>query len=1053
MFGAIGAFVHRARYPVIAVMAAIFVALGIYGIDLGDHLTQGGWYDDSSESARASRLADEKFGKDTKSDVILLISTTEKGETVESPAIADAVFHQLAKIKQDHADKTVDIISLWGGWNHAAPQTWPQATPDGHAPAAIPAIKSRLESPDGEHTFVSIGIAGKDDTERVANYRAVSKEFNFSVPGAKVEVTGLLAVTDSINETMGKDVFRMEIIAVPLTALIMFFVFGGVVSAALPAIVGGLAILGGYGLMKILAEFTDVSAFAQPVVSLVGLGIAVDYGLFMVSRFREELSEGYPTGVAVRRTVQSSGRTVAYSALLVVVSIACVLLFPQGFLRSVAYACGISITFAAFISLTVLPAMLSVLGPRVDALSLDTILRFLRLNFIADLPLMRYFKRTRSREQVMDSFWGKLSAWVMNHPVKLIVPVIAFLVLLILPALNIQFAGISEKYLPPDNATRLGLDHFEQYFPKERTEQLKIMVIGGDQQQLYDIASKANEIPGFTGHFAFPDAAHPDPSHRTDGVAVAENGLIDRGTAAEAVKRLREIQTPSGPTVWVFGTPALEQDSIDAVFAGMPLMGLLLVVITTIMMFLAFGSVVLPIKAVILSVLSLGSTLGVLTWIFQDGHGSGLLNFTPYPLMAVVLALLVALVYGVSSDYEVFLLARTVEARGRGLSTEDATCEGAASGGRVITAAALVLLVVASAFGFSDLVMMKYLAFGLIAALLIDVTAVRMILVPATMKLLGDENWWAPHWMKRLQERLGLGEIELPDERHLIAEAAASASATAPGVVHTQRPQGWGEQAGPQQSAPGPLPEPDPFAKFGDSAPTQPIYVIDDEGPIDQQEYWLTHDVPPAPPRTPQAPQQPAPAQPAAAWGQQQDPFPSPWTTPAQEAPAPAWGAQPPEPVPSAWGATPGDAPQSAWGSATPGDPSPAAWDAAPGDYTSQREAKEKAQAYRAAAEESLRTGGAPAPQRETSQTSQAYRAAAEESLRAPAPSETQPASPAQSEPARQAEPQREPQEREPQPQRPDEEDSGFISAGRHHPGTPGTLTPWDLLRKARGNE
>ncbi|ADG99265.1 MMPL domain protein [Segniliparus rotundus DSM 44985] len=976
LFGAIGAFVYRARVPVITVMVAIFVALGVYGIDIGDHLSQGGWYDDNSESARASRLSDEKFGQDTKSDVILFITATDPGSTVESPAIADAVFNQLAAIKQDHPDKTVDIFSLWGVWNHAAPQTWPKATPDGHAPAAIPLLKQRLESPDGKHTFVSIGIQGKDDTERVNNYRSVRDAFTFSVPGAKVETTGLLAVTDAINETMGKDVHRMELIAVPLTALIMFFVFGGVVAAILPAIVGGLAILGGNGLIKLLTEFTEVSSFAQPVVSLVGLGIAVDYGLFMVSRFREELAEGYPIDIAVRRTVQSAGRTVVYSALLVVVSIAGVLLFPQGFLRSVAYACGVSIAFAAFISLTVLPAMLSFLGHRVDALSLDTILRFLRLNVIADLPLMRYFKRTRSREQVMDGFWGKLSAWVMRHPVKLMVPVLALLLLLILPALNIKFAGISEKYLPPDNPTRLGLQHFEETFPKERTEQLKIMVLGGDPQQLNQVASKANEIKGFTGQFSFPDAANPDPSRLTDGVAVATNSLINRDTAAEAVKQLRALKAPPGTTIWIFGTPALEQDSIDAVFAGFPLMGFLLIVITTVMMFLAFGSVVLPVKAVILSVLSLGSTLGVLTWIFQEGHGAGLLNFTPYPLMAVVLALLVALVYGLSSDYEVFLLARTVEARGRGLSTEAATCEGAASGGRVITAAALVLLVVASAFGFSELVMMKYLAFGLIAALLIDVTAIRMILVPATMKLLGDENWWAPRWMKRFQERLGLGEIAMPDERHLIP-AGAGGAAPAPDIVRTQRPQGWAEPGAPQQH-----PVPGQLAGFADSAPTQPIYVIDDEGPVDQQEYWSTHDVPPAPPKSRRA----APP------------------------PSPAWGEQPQEPLPTPWAPAPNEA-------------APAAWDAAPGDYTAQREANQKARAYQQAAEESLRAAGAGEP---------------------PAPA--QPSAPARPQtPAQPTEPEK--------PQAGSGEDPRFMSAGRHRPGTPGTLSPWDLLRKARGGE
>jgi trehalose monomycolate/heme transporter len=261
------------------------------------------------------------------------------------------------------------------------------------------------------------------------------------------------------------------------------------------------------------------------------------------------------------------------------------------------------------------------------------------------------------------------------------------------------------------------------------------------------------------------DGASKDPS-----VRVIENGLVNRNDAGMKVDDLRSIAPPRGLTVWVGGTPALEQDSIQSIFTKLPLMAVILISTTTLLMFLAFGSLVLPIKAAIMSALTLGSTLGVLTWIFVDGHFATWLNFTPTPLTAPVIGLVIAVVYGLSTDYEVFLVSRMVEARDCGTSTADAIRIGTATTGRLITAAALVLVVVAGAFVFSDLVMMKYLAFGLVTALLLDATVVRMFLVPSVMKLLGDECWWAPTWLKRLQARIGLGEIGLPDERKPRAE-------------------------------------------------------------------------------------------------------------------------------------------------------------------------------------------------------------------------------------------------------------------------------------------
>ncbi|MGZ5379103.1 MAG: MMPL family transporter, partial [Mycobacterium sp.] len=305
-----------------------------------------------------------------------------------------------------------------------------------------------------------------------------------------------------------------------------------------------------------------------------------------------------------------------------------------------------------------------------------------------------------------------------------------------------------------------------------RTEPLTLVIQNTDgqpvtDQQVAEIRNKAMTVPGFIE----PDG---DPSkmwqarggESTDAsVRVIQNGLTNRNDAAKKVDELRSISPPRGLTISVGGTPALEQDSIHALFDKLPMMVLILIVTTTILMFLAFGSVVLPIKAAVMSALTLGSTMGVLTWMFVDGHGAGVMNYTPQPLMAPMIGLIIAVIWGLSTDYEVFLVSRMVEARERGMSTAEAIRIGTATTGRLITGAALVLAVVAGAFVFSDLVMMKYLAFGLLIALLLDATIVRMFLVPAIMKLLGDDCWWAPRWMKRIQERLGLGETELPDER------------------------------------------------------------------------------------------------------------------------------------------------------------------------------------------------------------------------------------------------------------------------------------------------
>jgi RND superfamily putative drug exporter len=502
---------------------------------------------------------------------------------------------------------------------------------------------------------------------------------------------------------------------------------------------------------------------------MIGVGLAIDYGLFVVSRFREEIADGYDTETAVRRSVMTAGRTVTFSAVIVIASAAGLLLFPQGFLKSLTYAVIAAVMLSAVLSVTLLPACLGVLGRHVDAFGVRTLLRipFFRnwkptnwwLNWLA-----HRLQKTKTREEIETGFWGQLLNRVMKRPILFAAPIIVVLILLIIPLGKLSLGGISEKYLPPNNPVRQAQEDFDRTFPGFRAQQLTLVIQNASPPQIDAIANKAAQVSGFTNPTWQPrpatDEGNPDPK-----VTVLQNGLVNSKDAAAKISYLRSIQPARGVTLWVGGTPALEQDSIRKIITHMPLMVVILICTTTILMFLTFGSLVLPIKAAVMTALTMGSTLGVLTWVFVDGHFSKWLNFTPTPLTAPVIGLIIAMIYGLSTDYEVFLLSRMVEARERGMSTAEATRLGTAASGRVITAAALIPVVVGASFAFSDLVMMKYLAFGLVSALLLDATVVRMFLVPSVMKLLGEDCWWAPLWMRRIQNRIGLGEIDLPDER------------------------------------------------------------------------------------------------------------------------------------------------------------------------------------------------------------------------------------------------------------------------------------------------
>ncbi|ORA69964.1 hypothetical protein BST25_20430, partial [Mycobacterium heidelbergense] len=811
MFAWWGRTVYRYRYIVIGVMVALCLAGGAFGLSLGKHVTQSGFYDDGSQSVKASVLGDKVYGRDRSGHIVAIFKAPD-GKTVNDPAWAKRITDELNQFQQSHPDQVMG----WAGYLRAPDTTSP--------------IVQGMATQDKKYTFVSIPLKGDDDDTILNNFKAIEPDLQ-KLDGGTVQLAGLEPVANALAGTIATDQQRMEVLALPLVAVVLFLVFGGVVAAVLPVMVGGLSIAGSLGILRFVTLFGPVSFFAQPVVSLVGLGLAIDYGLFVVSRFREEIAEGYDTEVAVRRTVMTAGRTVTFSAVIIVASGACLLLLPQGFVHSLTYALIAAVTLAALLSITLLPACLGILGKNVDALGVRTLFRvpFLRnwkvsrsyLNWLADR-----LQKTKTREEVEAGFWGKLVNFVMKRPLTFAIPIVIGMILLVIPLGNLSFGAMSEKYLPPDNSVRQAQEHFDSLFPGYRTDPLTLVIQSTNHQpvtdaQVADVRSKAMTIGGFSEQDNKPanmwqERSYAPGASKDPSVRVLQNGLVNPNDAAKKIGELRSITPPKGIDILVGGTPTLIQDSIHSLVAKAPSMVVLLITATMLLMFLAFGSFVLPIKAAVMSVLTLGSTMGILTWIFVDGHFATWLNFTPTPLMVVIIALVVAVGYGLATDYEVFLVSRMVEARERGMSTAEAIRIGTATTGRLITAAALVLAVVAGSFVFSDLVMMKYLAFGLMAALLLDATVVRMFLVPSVMKLLGDDCWWAPRWARRLQNRIGLGEIDLPDERKRPAlngrptrppVAAASLVAAPPRPPHDPTHPGALEPPRPARPSPAAPPE------------------------------------------------------------------------------------------------------------------------------------------------------------------------------------------------------------------------------------------------------
>jgi RND superfamily putative drug exporter len=718
MFERFGRLMYRRRRWAVAVTVAFVVFAGVWGTQVFGSLTGGGFEDPGSDSYRAAEVAAERLGRDD-ADVIVLYRS--EALTVDDAAFEQAVTATLAALPSGVVDRTVT--------------TWSTGSPD-------------LVSEDRHATYAVLGLRGDED-ERDDGLARI--EDSLDAPGLDTQVGGLTTINRDITERISADIARAETISMPILFLLLLVIFGGLAAASLPLAIGGIAILGAFTALRVATYFTDISIFSVNVVTILGLGLAIDYGLFMVSRFREEVRRTASIEDAVARTMATAGRTVAVSGVTVAISLAGLLIFPQVFLRSMGLGGVAAVLIAMAAALTLLPALLGMLGHRVDALS-----------------VRRLFRRgaaPAAANAAEHGAWYRIAHSVMRRPVVYTVAIVAVLVALGLPFLRVQFGGVDERVLPAGTESRVVAETIDRDFPPAATRPIEAVVTlgsGADRSALDGYVASVRQLDGVVG------AEVTGAAGDTARVSILYRGESISDGAKSLVQRVRDLPPPAGGEVLVGGHSAELVDLLDSVGGLLPWMALLVGLTSFVLLFLAFGSVVLPIKAIAMNILSLGASFGALVWIFQDGNLSGFLDFTSTGALEATQPILVlAIVFGLSMDYEVFLMSRIREQYDLTGDNTQAVAVGLQRTGRIITSAALLLIVVTAAFSLSGITFIKLIGVAMIIAIVVDATVVRALLVPATMRLLGRANWWAPPGLRNLYARYGIkeGDGELPVEQ------------------------------------------------------------------------------------------------------------------------------------------------------------------------------------------------------------------------------------------------------------------------------------------------
>ncbi len=736
-FARLGQFLVRRRWWVLVLAAVFFVGAGAYGGDVAKRLSNGGFSDPTSESARAEAYLSETLGSGTP-NVVLVVKPTASGVTVDDPAVQAAAREITAELAATPG--VTQAVSYWS-LDNAPP----------------------LRSTTADSALILARTTGNEDETRL-HVTEIADRFNRQGAVITTQVGGISETFHEVATTIEHDLGLAELIALPITLLILLFVFRSVVAASVPLVIGGFSIVGTFVVLKVLSSVTDVSIFALNLTTALGLGLAIDYSLLLVSRYREERGKGHTPNDAVIRTVGTAGRAVVFSGFTVAVSLGALLLFPVSFLRSFAYA-GIGVvTMAVIGAVIVLPALLAALGDRIDRLAIGK-------------------RRTAAAaaRPIEASFWYRVATRVMAHPVPVAGAVITVLLILGLPFLHLATGTSDERVLPTSATARQVGDTIRQDYASKDTGALAIVfpTLGGVTDiapgnplatGLDAYAASLSRLTGVsrvdspTGIFVQGVKLSADPAltarYATAGgpwISVVPTGEPMSEAGEQLVQDVRAVPAPVA--VLVGGTAADVVDLKAGIVAKLPWALGLIALATFVLLFLSFGSILVPIKALILNTLSLTATFGAMVWIFQQGHLAEPLGFTPTGLLDLTMPILMfCIAFGLSMDYEVFLLSRIKEEHDRTGDNTRSVAVGLARTGRIITAAAATIAVVFLSFATSSVAFIKLFGIGLTVAVIMDATIVRATLVPAFMRLAGEANWWSPRWMRRLYDRAGMSE-------------------------------------------------------------------------------------------------------------------------------------------------------------------------------------------------------------------------------------------------------------------------------------------------------
>jgi uncharacterized membrane protein YdfJ with MMPL/SSD domain len=694
-------------HPWRVVIAGIAVGLiaTVFGGPVVGLLKGGGFTDPHSESSLAIDRLSQVTGIDANRNVVALVHVDGGVTSATGRAEVARVRTALA------ADAAV------GGVRDAFTQNDPA-----------------LISKDGRSTYLVAVLKAATDKSYGDSATRIVDRF---AGDPSVLIGGSATANHQANEQVGKDLARAEVIAFPLLFLLLLFVFRGAVAALMPLMVGGLTIITTLLGLRIVNEFTDLSQFAVNLVTGLGLGLGIDYSLLIISRYREEVQRTGYGAAAMKTTLATSGRTVLFSSLTVAAAMAALLVFPQQFLYSMGTGGVLGTLSAAAVALLVLPAVIMVLGPRIDALSPQ---RFRHRQARADAP----------------GAWYRLSRAVMRRPGTVAVATGALLLLLGAPFLGIKFTSVDASVLPQSASARQVSDALQRDFAADTSLPITV-VVEAPAAASQDVATLASRIRGL------PNVALATPPQMVGAdtwtLTAISSAPVLSDTSQNVVSAIRSL--PSTHPVLVAGGTAEFIDLQSSLRSHLPLAIAIVALVTIVVLFALTGSLLLPIKAVVMNGLSLSAAFGVLVFIFQDGRLTGLLGYTSQgALESTQPILLFAIAFGLSTDYGVFLLSRIKEGHDAGLSTTEAVAQGLERTGRIVTAAAVLFTIAIGAFSTSSIVFIKELGVGTALAVIIDASIVRALLVPALMKLLGDWNWWAPRPLRALHRRLGLGHLE-----------------------------------------------------------------------------------------------------------------------------------------------------------------------------------------------------------------------------------------------------------------------------------------------------